>query len=320
MQKQKIEFSINHCVIVRIWPLTQRNHSGHVSLEVFCNGEHAYISLWSNDEPTLITAEDYQKNRKRLGVPVLFTNSVSDDQLIEGYRHWQPKNKPLTARQILLKSQTLGDDECNRLRKEYGEPSQIIRLYSLNTQLIINKFKEFKHQQYPRWAFFAGASSSYNQPHNCSSFIMNLLNQAGITKLLSPIASYSRYLGAMIGVIAGLYYRPLSFSNLALAILCGTGLGSAMGGSYQGLSDIKNFLSIIEINDKGSVSTKLGLQLAAMFSQALASTIGYDRLIPDYFTLPEHVAQSVSLAQIAEEQLFVLTKNEDIEHHYVRSH
>ncbi len=45
-KRQETAFAANRCVIIRSWPLTDRNTAGHLSLEIVDGKESTYISFW----------------------------------------------------------------------------------------------------------------------------------------------------------------------------------------------------------------------------------------------------------------------------------
>ena len=186
-----------HCVdeknyvVVHFWPQTDRNSAGHISLDIVNDGKKHHVSYWHQRD--ISQCEKDKLKTQYEGIVPFWVETLEQDCLIEGYRHAAFENPRLNACDILKK---ISESKFNFPM----QPTQSIKLFSLNIKKMVNAFFEYKENEH-KWAFFSGHQYHAVGAHNCSSIALFLLHQGGIASLVSSYADSLRNMGVIVSVI-----------------------------------------------------------------------------------------------------------------------
>lgn len=277
-------------VEVYIWPQTDRNSAGHVSLKIMHDGREHHVSYWHQRDIT--QCEKDKLKTQYTGIDPYWVDTFKNDCLIEGFRHYSAENPKLNARDILQKI------EETQFRKSM-QPTHTIKLFTLDTGKMLNAFSEYKNNVH-KWAFFSGFQHHSEGAHNCSSIALFLLHQGGMGSCLSnSYAESLRNIGLIMSMISSPLWATAMIPFCATTVLSGLA-GSLIGGAVDGYRDVQPFLRVIEINEKDSIAAKCGITASAMLMSSIAAVIQKTHYCISRFTLPGNVLELAMQAAMSE--------------------
>lgn len=286
--------------------------AGHVAMEIYHKGECYFISLMIDTHDTFLNRNILQL---REGVSSFFVPSLDEECLFHGFNNSRPdiwQYVPLAFRdksevkltvKETLEIIALLPAEQKKLIEKAGRPNNEITLYSLDTEKMITKAKEYRENPKAQWASFAGTAFHQKNTYNCASLVLEILYAGNMADLLVAERDIFSFIGALLGLTYTLTHCP-SLMGAILGLVVGFIAGRFIGGAIEGYTNIQNLLNITATQSNDQLSTVLGLRVLSALLNSFGALIPGNPDFSSILTLPSNVFHLAAQAQRREDALY----------------